>query len=471
MGVLPAALVMLLAMQFGLTSCFTPGPLKADRDPGELFAPTEADDIVVDAILFVDGALPPVTLRRTAAPGEPYVASDVALTGATVSISQGETRYDYRADSVVAGRYLPPAGAPLVSPATRYDLLVSSAGDPAVRATTTTPSRMRIAELVLFDLDEDQEEVELRRLRLFSEIGESVYEAAENQLEHTVGFLDVRLQSESGGEAASYQFGISNLEKASPRLYGDLIDAEDQDDLERDETSRLLRIEDDGLFLSWEGINYAGRHKVKVFAVDENWFDLVRTDNVDADRESGEAGQSFQRPLFNVENGIGLFASAKVDSFGFFVRPEGTPPCSGCECWGGGDRSAWSGVLDLETGKGRLRYDRDVGTGATCELSYEIAGATTDESCADCLFAREFELGKLTVYRDRGACGKAEDLRGERFGFGHGTQIVSTAGGTPRHGLYFHVESEGVWWPHETGWSLVLPTATEERWLFGFSDD
>ncbi|MBT7862760.1 MAG: hypothetical protein HN712_20770 [Gemmatimonadetes bacterium] len=460
----------LLAALFALTSCYTPGPLKADRDPDDLFAPSEADVIVVDAVLFVDAPLPPVDLRRTVAPGELYWAPDAALTGASVSILQGETRYDYVADPMISGRYLPPASAPLVASATRYDLLVISAGDLDVRATTTTPPRMRIAELVLFDLDEDQEKIELRRLRLFSEIGEDVFEVSENQLEHTVGFLDVRLQSES--EAVSYQFGINNLENASPLLYsGDLFDDDDLDDLERDETSRLLRLEDEGLFLSWEGINYAGRHKVKVFAVDENWFDLVRTDNVDADREGGEAGQSFQRPLFHVENGIGLFASAAVDSFGFFVRPEGSPPCSGCECWGCGDRNAWSGVLDLDTGRGRLRYDRDVGTGATCELSYEIIEATPLEPCPDCLFAWEFELGKLTVYRDRGACDEAEYWKGQRFRFGHGVNVIGSEGGTPQHGLYLSVDSADNWWPMETGWSLVLPTTSEIRWLFGFSGD
>mgnify|MGYP003328042135 CR=1 FL=1 len=88
-----------------------------------------------------------------------------------------------------------------------------------------------------------------------------------------------------------------------------------------------MRLDGTGLFLPWDGVFYAGRYKIKLFAVDRNWFDLVRTDNVDGDRETGEAGQGFQRPLFHVENGIGLFASAAVDSFGFFVRSKGAPPC------------------------------------------------------------------------------------------------------------------------------------------------
>ncbi|MEE2657118.1 MAG: hypothetical protein VX733_01360 [Candidatus Latescibacterota bacterium] len=455
-----------------LDSCYTPGPLKADRDPDDLFAPSEAS-IVVDAILLVDAPLPYVFLRRTAAPGDPYTPQSVALAGARVSISQGEAVHEYRADPVVAGRYVPTDPETLVMPSTSYELSVMSEGDPAVRAVTNTPPRIRIAQLVLFDLDENGEQVELGRLGLFGDLGNDVYVAPENQLEHAIGFLEIRLAIE--GEtlgAASYQFGIRNLERASPLLYS-LFDEDDEEKPDREASSPLMRMEDDELFLSWEGISYAGRHTGKVFAVDENWFDLVRTDNVDSDRNSGEAGQSFQRPLFHVENGIGLFASAAVDSFGFFVRAKDTPPCpwtvEPCECWGCGDRNAWSGILDRDTGRGRIRYDRDVGTGSTCELSYEIDGATPVEACSACDFAWELELGKKTVYRDRGACGEAEGLRGKVMRLGHASDAVSTEGGTPRHGLF--VESDGLWWPFETGWSLLLPTTSDRRWLFGFSDE
>jgi|GEM_PF-365645 hypothetical protein len=450
-------------------ACFTPGPLKADRDPDDLFAPSEVNVIVVDAILIVDQTLPAVDLRRTAPPGENYFIQNTALEGAQLTISQGEATFNYSSDPTSPGRYLPPAGAPVVLPETTYELHVTTNSDPDVTATTLTPPRMRIAQLVLLDLDDDQEEIELRELRLFSEIGDEVYEIQQNQIEHTVGYLEARIEvSDNSASAVSYQFGISNLERASPLLFdSDFIDEGDIDDLEREETSPLLRLEDDGLFLSWKGINYAGRHKVKVFAVDRNWFDLVRTDNLGEERESGEAGQSFQRPLFHIENGIGLFASASVDSFGFFVRPEGIPPCSGCECWGCGDRNAWSGILDLESGNGRLRYDRDVGTGATCELSYEITAAQPTQACPTCAFAREFELGRLTVYRDRGACDEADGLQGERFRLAHGTNLVADTSGTPRFGLF--IDADGFWAQIETGWSLVLTSAAEQRWLFGFS--
>ena len=329
---MPVCLLLLAFLPF--LSCDAPGPLAADRDPGELFGPGEEELIVVDAILIVDAPLPPVILRRTEAPGVSYEAAATGLTGAGVSIKSGDALFEYRPDPEVPGRYLPPGDAPPVEPERLYELQATVGDAPAVRARTLTPARVRIGELVLLDRDL---ETELQQLRLFSEIGDEVYEAAENQLEYPRGVLIARL--EDGWHAAAYQFATFNLESFSPYLFntdwieeGDLEEEEDFE-LERDNTSPLLRAEESELYVPWDGIYYAGRYKVRLHAVDRNWFDLVRTDNIDSERRAGEAGQSFQRPLFHVDNGIGLFASAAVDSFGFFVRPKGSPACSGCECW------------------------------------------------------------------------------------------------------------------------------------------
>lgn len=451
-------LLMVLAL---LPACDAPGPLKADRDAEDLFGPSEDNVVVVDAVLIVDAPMPFVDLRRTVAPGLAYTAAATALEGAEVTITGGGAVVAYRPDAAVPGRYRPADDAPAVAPETDYALRVVVGGT-EVRAVTRTPARLRVAELVLLDAEF---ETVVRRLKLFGEAGEGVFEAPENQLEHTVGFLEVRLENDAG--AASYQFGIYNLEEASPLLF-DSEFVEEEGDLGRDETSPPLRLEDGTLFLSWDGIFYAGRYKVKVFAVDRNWFDLVRTDNVGAERGAGEAGQGFQRPLFNIENGIGLFGAAAVDSIGFFVRPEGAPPCSGCQCWGCGDRASWSGILDVDTGTGRLRFERDVGTGAACELSFEISGAVPIEPCGACAFGWEFELGRLTVYRDDRACDEAIELEGERLRLAQGGEIVAEGGEAPRYGLFI---DEGGWGQIASGWSVVLPTGAQRQWLFGFVDE
>lgn len=312
---LPRCLLLLALIP--LLSCQAPGPLAADRDPAGLFGPSEADLPVVDAVLIVDAPLPPVVLRRTVAPGRSYSAAATLLEGATVSIHSDDAVFAYRPDPVRAGNYLPPDDAPVVEPSRRYELRVGTEEGLAVRAQTQTPARIRIDELWLLA---DDLETELRRLKLFAEIGDGVYEAEENRLEYDKGALAARFQDE--GVALSYQVRVANLEDSSPLLFDDdwFEDLEDFE-FERLETLPLLSLEDSELYLPWDGIYYAGRYKIKLFAVDQNWFDLVRTDNLDAERSSGEAGQSFQRPLFHVENGIGLFASAAVDSFGFSVRP------------------------------------------------------------------------------------------------------------------------------------------------------
>ncbi len=310
-------LLLLVLALFPLLACKAPGPLAADRDPDELFGSSEADLVVVDAILIVDAPLPPVVLRRTVAPGHSYSAVATALEGASVSIQRGDAMFNYRPDPSRAGHYLPPDDAPVVEPNGLYELRVTTGDGLTVRAQTQTPARIRIDELLLLA---DDLETELRRLRLFAEVGDAVYQAAENQLEYDKGVLIAQFQDD--GPAVSYQVRLANLERSSPLLFDDawIEDLEDFE-LERVETSPLLSLASGELYLPWAGIYYAGRYKVTLFAVDQNWFDLVRTDNVDAERGSGEAGQSFQRPLFHVENGIGLFASATVDSFGFSVRP------------------------------------------------------------------------------------------------------------------------------------------------------
>jgi len=465
---IPLVLLVLLP----LLSCDAPGPLKAERKPDDLFAPSEGNVVVVEAVLIVDAPLPPVQVRRTVAPGDPYSAAAAALADAQVSIHHGDAVFQYHPDPAAVGRYLPPAGTPSVEPGSAYELRVVADTDPVVRATTQTPPRMRIGEVVLLDDDlEAGEYREVGSLRLFSDT-DDVYQAPENQLEYTQVIMMARLEHD--GEAASYQFGVTNLEPNSPLLID--LGFLDEDEQERRETSPLLKPDDDGaIYVPWEGIYYAGRYKIRLYAVDQNWLDLVRTDNLDSDRGAGEAGQGFQRPLFHVENGIGLFASACVDSFGFFVRPKGSPECDGCECWGCAS-SSWSGMLGL-SGRGSIRFEKEVTSGANCELTYEITGATTVEPCATCSFAWKFTLGDLTVITDTGGCGEAGYLSGYTFRFAHGTEVIVAEDDTPQYSLYLYdwgddEGSEEGWERVEGGWSVV-PEEGESagKWLFGFDGE
>ena len=65
------------------------------------------------------------------------------------------------------------------------------------------------------------------------------------------------------------------------------------------------------------------RYKLRVLALDDNAFDLVRSTPDDGGGLGfgGNVGESFQRPIFHVDGGIGLFGSASADSIGFFILP------------------------------------------------------------------------------------------------------------------------------------------------------
>ena len=75
--------------------------------------------------------------------------------------------------------------------------------------------------------------------------------------------------------------------------------------------------------LPWFAIFFEGRYQIKVWATDRNWDDLVRsTPNLnDGAGFGGNAGDGFEKPIFHVEGGIGLFGSASIDSIGFRILP------------------------------------------------------------------------------------------------------------------------------------------------------
>ena len=90
---MPVCLLLFIISQF--LACKAPGPLSADRDPGELYNQAEDNLPVVDAILIVNQPLPPVMLRRTIAPGVPYSVEAAALTEARVFIKTENLEFEY----------------------------------------------------------------------------------------------------------------------------------------------------------------------------------------------------------------------------------------------------------------------------------------------------------------------------------------------------------------------------------------
>lgn len=290
---------------------------KAERDPSSLFGPDASGVLVVDALLIVDQPLPQVLVSETVKANEGYLSRWEAGVGdAEVVITQGNQTFLYSSD-LVPGYYDPPPNAPLVLPSTTYHLHVQSQGRVAT-AQTITPDRLDIREVAI--LDDETLEV-IRPLKRYEDGN-----VTENRVIYQDGLLEMRFDPLP---VSGYHIAIESLDPRSDFVIdSDLVDEGERADWERYGSSPAFEGTDGIVRFPWFAVAYAGPHVVRIFAVDKNWFDLVRSvpeffqDNDDnAFQPGGLAGDNFERPLFHVDGGIGIFGSASVDSVGFVVLP------------------------------------------------------------------------------------------------------------------------------------------------------
>jgi hypothetical protein len=280
----------------------------------------EAGIPVVDAILLVGRPLPSVFLSRALAPDIAYDSAQAALAGAQLTVTRGSASFVYVEHPDTSGRY-DPVAPEAVQPNARYALRAVLPGGAELAAVTTTPAAFEVTDWLLLD----PETLAIRRDFLtFEEAGDSVFTAPENQIVYLDGLLEARFAPPDG--AGRYQVGIRSLDENSPFVIdADFLDEEDYEDFERNVGSPALEATDGFVRLPWFAIFFAGRHKIDVFSVDENWFDLVRSApeviGGAGPAVGGNAGDGFERPIFHVEGGIGLFGSASVDSIGFVILP------------------------------------------------------------------------------------------------------------------------------------------------------
>ena len=261
-----------------------------ERDPATLFGPAERETIVVDAVLYVDRVLPEIIITRTRTADAVATGDATSVNDAEVTVIQGLAEYRYASVGHL-GRYLPPPGAPRVHPNTEYRLRVRALGE-EVRGVTSTPAPLEINEIAV--LEEPSMEV-IRRLDPDS--------AAGNRIPYQEGLIEVRFDPL---DVEAYQVIV--LEPGS-----------------EDGGSPPLEARDGRLLLPWFAIGSSGEHKVEVYALDRNLFDFLRSVQASGQNAFGFgslAGDTFERPVFNLDGGIGVFGSASLDSFGFFVIPE-----------------------------------------------------------------------------------------------------------------------------------------------------
>lgn len=315
----PAVLACLLAFAGGCSG---------ERDPGDLLGPQGAGTIVVDARLITLDRFPPLYLTVTQSPDRPFDRQASGVVGADVLLTTADGDTIWYAD-YEDGMYMPVGSNPdtpnEVRPRTTYRLRAVTAEGRVVTAETTTPDTFRVREWLLVDRSTFGV-----RQRLSAPppiypdfyVPDSVYRADSNQLLYQDGLVEARFDR---GNAVAFQMALFNIEINSPLLIdADFLDEEDKLSLERESSSPPLDAPDGYVRLPWLAVWYEGRHRFVVYSVDRNWYDLARSLRFYGPSGLGfgsNAGDYFERPIFHVQGGIGLFGSASMDQTGFTVWP------------------------------------------------------------------------------------------------------------------------------------------------------
>ena len=311
--------VLLAAAVAGLAGC------AAERDEATLFAPESVGVLVVDGTLIVGEGLPVIRLSRTQAPDAVYDPAVAAVRDATMEVARlfadGSVARTFTYAFFENERAWYGTGDPeLVLPRTTYTVTVTTPQGETLTARTTTPDRFTIDSWVLLDATGT---VERRQLQDIDDLGEAVYDHPDNQLDYADGLLDAYFTAAAADVGAfGFQVGIFSLDPdAGFVIDPPFFEPEDFEDLPRTGSSPIFEGTEGFVRLPWFAVYYDGRHLVKTYAVDRNWYDLVRTTPEGGGLFGGNLGEGQDPPTFHVTGGIGLFGSASVDENGFRINP------------------------------------------------------------------------------------------------------------------------------------------------------
>jgi len=306
-------------MRAGLAVAFMLGMgCSTNRDPSEFFVPNDVGTLVVDALLQVGRPMPSVTVSRALSPAIAYSPRAAAELHATVRVRELARNITVGyLESAPPGTYV--AAVPVqVLPATTYELEVVTAAGETVRSRTTTPTNLSVDRWVLLD---QQGQTERHDLETFASAGDSVYHAAPNQLVYADGLLEARF---GRPDVEAFQLGLFSIDPGSDFVIRpELFSESDLAKIDRQTSSPPVECRDGTLRIPWFAVFFQGRYKVKLLALDHNAFDFLRSVPQDNGGIAfgGSSGSGFDRPIFHVEGGIGLFGSVSADSVGIFILP------------------------------------------------------------------------------------------------------------------------------------------------------
>ncbi len=272
-------------------------------DPG-----SEVDTYVVEAILEAGEPLPDVRLTRAAPLGETYNSGRLGIAGAIVTLrlltNAAETVYTYAGAPGSRGVYLPRDPDAITQPLGTYQLDIATERG-TITGQTTVPDTFRVLRGSLeTGVYQGEEQLEIthspsrspNRLRSYVIITTEALDPTEENLTP----LAKDILEQSVGDATIESLRVSG----SPILNEDNI-------VENADGSFTFRY-------PWIGINFYGRNRIGINALDDNAYDFLRSQSVQQGGSTFAPGE-IPNPLESLQGGHGLFGSIARASYDFVV--------------------------------------------------------------------------------------------------------------------------------------------------------
>lgn len=278
--------------------------------------PEPQAEVVVEAYFEAGASLGDVRLSRAVAVDQPSTA-EMAVEGATVVVERvgagGTVRETVTYEEIRPGRYRPDAPA-IVKPGGRYRLRVTRSGGAPLTAETTVPGSLQLVEA------QNERVVYQGPAQPSFTVAPSPVEGRQNVFIFT-----------TTSQLSFDRLPTDELVEELTPFYRDAFDADEDDEISdlRVTSSPILnasnyQVHDDGTLgidLPWIAVAFFGPNTVAISALDDNLFDLIRTQQA---QQGGLAPGEIPNVIDHVDGGTGIFGSyARAEAEVFIERPEG----------------------------------------------------------------------------------------------------------------------------------------------------
>ncbi len=264
------------------------------------------EQYVIESFFTSDEPLAKIKLSTTVPFFETYRFEDVAVSGADVQVhlldpdGSVETTYSYSESDLTRGHYFADDTTAVVKPLRMYKLEITNLAQENERITATTlvPPAIQLLEVNNTDLVyQGADQFEATFIPGNYPGRQSIFVASALALDPDnfplTPFWDD--QDSEEGEFVRVSSGIVNEGNYDTNPDGSLT-----------------------LKYPWIGIAYFGPNELSIYTIDDNLYDYQRSVNIQGGGSTLSPGQ-IENVLWNVDGGIGVFASRSGISFEVFI--------------------------------------------------------------------------------------------------------------------------------------------------------